>query len=284
MVICPRCGAQTPSGFAFCQQCGVQLPAVDPQGPTMAGSADMVRGMASAGNAAPARPAATPAAAPTSTAAWGYAISVNRDGSDGERFPLAAEFVNIGRAGADVAFDQDRFLARVHARVERSGESVRIVPVDTLNGVFRKLDAPVELVDGAIVLVGREVLRYETLDGDERASEPLVRHGVALFGSPPRDPWGRLLQLLPSGGIRDIRHLFGDEVVLGREEGDVVFRDDAFMSRRHAAITWDGRRPTLTDLGSSNGTFIRLTGPAAIRNGDQLRMGDQLFRFELQRR
>jgi len=32
------------------------------------------------------------------------------------------------------------------------------------------------------------------------------------------------------GGYRDIRHLAGEEVVLGREEGDIVFRDDAFMS------------------------------------------------------
>jgi hypothetical protein len=311
-VICQRCGSQTPAGFAFCQQCGVQLPAVDPSGPTMAGGgADALRA-GSIGNARPVAPAApaqmppsmppsmpppgpmpsapmaaprsaSPSSAPQNAPAWGSAISVNRDGSDGERFPLAAEYVVIGRAGADIAFEQDRFLARTHARVERSGDTVRVVPIDTLNGVFKKLDGPVELVDGAIVLVGREVLRFEVLDADERAAEPLVRHGVALFGSPPREPWGRFVQLLPSGGARDIRHLWGEEVVLGREEGDLVFRDDAFMSRRHAAVTWDGRRPTLTDLGSSNGTFIRLSGPTAIRNNDQLRMGDQLFRFELRR-
>ena len=87
-----------------------------------------------------------------------------------------------------------------------------------------------------------------------------MRHGVALFGSPPREPWGRLIQLVPSGGYRDVRHLAGDEIVLGREEGDIVFRDDAFMSRRHAAVTWDGRAAQLTDLGSSNGTFVRITG------------------------
>jgi len=314
MVVCPRCGSQTPSGFAFCQQCGVQLPSVDPQGPTMAGSGDAAIRGGSIGRAqpvpvagpaampmplpvaAPPGPAAMPApAAPASlpgsrpgpstspTGAWGAAVSVNRDGTDGERFPLAAEYVTIGRSGADVAFDQDRFLARSHARVEKSGDTARVVPLDQLNGVFRKLDAPLELVDGAIVLVGREVLRFEILDADERAAEPLVRHGVALFGSPPREPWGRFAQLLPSGGIRDVRHLWGDEVVLGREEGDIVFRDDAFMSRRHAAVNWDGRRATLTDLGSSNGTFVRLTGPTAIRNNDQLRMGDQLFRFELRR-
>ena len=112
---------------------------------------------------------------------------------------------------------------------------------------------------------------------------PLVRHGVSLFGSPPRDPWGRLVQLVPSGGYRDVRHLFGEEIVLGREEGDIVFRDDAFMSRRHAAVTWDGKRAQITDLGSSNGTFVRITGPTALKHGDHVRMGDQLLRIELGR-
>ena len=149
--------------------------------------------------------------------------------------------------------------------------------------MFRKTDAPVELVDGVVVLVGREVLRFETVDADEKTVNPLIRHGVALFGSPPREPWGRLVQIIPSGGYRDLRHLTADEIVLGREEGDIVFRDDAFMSRRHAAITWDGKRAMITDLGSSNGTFVRITGPASLKSGDHVRMGDQLLRIEFGR-
>jgi hypothetical protein len=208
-------------------------------------------------------------------------VLVNRDGTDGQRFPLASEDTILGRTGADISFDDDRFLARQHARIERHADgSVRIHPIDTTNGVFKKTDASVELADGQIILVGREVLRFEKVSQEERTIQPLIRHGVAVFGSPPRDPWGRLLQLIPSGGYRDARHLFGEEIVLGREEGDIVFRDDAFMSRRHAAITWDGRRALLTDLGSSNGTFVRLSGPTVIKNGDHVRMGDQLLRIE----
>lgn len=216
--------------------------------------------------------------------AWGTAVLVNRDGSDGQRYPLAGEYLVVGRQGADIAFDDDRFLARQHARLERAGDgSVKIHPIDTLNGVFRKADAPVDLADGTIVLVGREVLRFERVDAEEAKVHPLVRHGVALFGSPPREPWGRLLQIIPSGGHRDVRHLVGEEVVLGREEGDIVFRDDAFMSRRHAAVTWDGKRAQITDLGSSNGTFVRVTAPTPVKHGDHVRMGDQLLRIELGR-
>jgi hypothetical protein len=239
---------------------------------------------------APARPAPLPSlprqnqAAPQAAPAWGSAVLVNRDGTDGQRYPLAGEYLVIGRSGADIEFSEDRFLARQHARLERAGDgSVRVIPIDTLNGVFRKADAPVDLADGATILVGREVLRFERLDAEETKVAPLVRHGVALFGSPPREPWGRLLVLVPNGGHRDVRNLNDKEVVLGREEGEIVFRDDAFMSRRHAAITWDGRRVQITDLGSSNGTFVRVAGPTSLKHGDHVRMGDQLLRIELGR-
>ncbi len=316
-IACPRCSAPTPIGFVYCQACGLHIQAVaptDPGGnarprsgsqpiPAAAPSSPGVRPGASpppplaaidpqAATMAPNPHAATPQVRPPTAqpqpqpggVQWGTAVLVNRDGTDGERFKLDAEYTVIGRAGADIAFDEDRFLARLHARLERGGDGVvSVSPTDTLNGVFRKTDTPVELTDGMVVLVGREVLRYERVDLEERAVTPLIRHGVALFGSPPREPWGRLLQILPSGGHRDIRHLVGEEVVLGREEGDIVFRDDAFMSRRHAAINWDGKRAQLTDLGSSNGTFVRLAGTTPVKHGDHLRLGDQLLRIELGR-
>lgn len=233
------------------------------------------------GAAVAARP---PGAGAFTAPPWGTAVLVNRDGTDGQRFPLAGEYLVVGRQGADVAFEDDRFLARQHARLERASDgTVKVIPIDTLNGVYRKTDAPVDIIDGSIILVGREVLRFEKLDSEETKLHPLVRHGVALFGSPPREPWGRLVQLVPSGGYRDVRHLVGEEVVLGREDGDIVFRDDAFMSRRHAALTWNGQRAQLTDLGSSNGTFIRLREPQTLKANDHVRMGDQLLRIELGR-
>jgi pSer/pThr/pTyr-binding forkhead associated (FHA) protein len=281
MVQCPRCNSATPASFAYCQQCGLHLQAVAPTDPSPGGARPGAAAGVDPQGATLAVPGEAPRAAARAAAAWGTAVLVNRDGSDGERFSLTGEYLEIGRAGADIAFEQDRFLARSHARIERSGDRVQVQSLDPLNGVFRKVELPHDLDDGAVLLVGREVLRYERVDADERAAEPLVQHGVALFGSPPRAPWGRLSELLPSGGVRDVRHLNGEEVVIGREEGDLVYRDDAFMSRRHAAITWDGKRARINDLGSSNGTFVRLVGATSLRHNDHLRMGDQLFRIEL---
>jgi hypothetical protein len=314
---CPRCGTATPVGFAYCQQCGLHMQPIAPTDPGNA-AAPRPRTPSSAPLQAPPVPppavivqnapnpnmlgappidpqAATMAqpdagrpipgvGARPSANAWGSAVLVNRDGSDGQRFALSSEDIVLGRSGADIVFDEDRFLAKQHARLARGADgAVKLHPIDTLNGVFKKADAPVELADGATILVGREVLRYERVAPEERTVHPLIRHGVALFGSPPRDPWGRLHQIVPSGGHRDVRHLIGEEIVLGREEGDIVFRDDAFMSRRHAALNWNGSRAQLTDLGSSNGTFVRVVAPITLKHGDHIRLGDQLLRIELGR-
>ena len=75
--------------------------------------------------------------------------------------------------------------------------------------------------------------------------------------------------------------------MIGREVGDVIFAEDPFLSRRHASVRvheplGDDRRFGLVDLGSSNGTFLRVRRDVALRHGDQFRVGQQLFRVELE--
>src|SRR5262249_47428814 len=125
-ISCPRCGSSAPAGLAFCPQRGVEIRAaapgppprggrgycgrvaaggVDAFGGTIAAMGPEVQGLragviggggaagpASGAGAAALGSAPTPAAAQT----WGQAVSVNRDGSDGERFPLGAEYVVFG--------------------------------------------------------------------------------------------------------------------------------------------------------------------------------------------
>jgi hypothetical protein len=151
-----------------------------------------------------------------------------------------------------------------------------------MNGVYFRL-RPGEahaIVDGDHILIGKEVLRFEVVEPEERAQGTAVQHGVRLFGSPVRSPWGRLRQIVQSGVARDVYHLGAAEVILGREDGDLRFTDDEFMSRRHARISNSDGRFEIADLESSNGTFVRVRGDRALKKGDVFRVGDQLFRFE----
>ena len=76
------------------------------------------------------------------------------------------------------------------------------------------------------------------------------------------------------------------EHVIGRGADAGVRIDSSKISRRHARIVVRGGGATVEDLGSKNGTFVgteRLTAPRALRNGDQLLVGDVLMVFRLAR-
>jgi hypothetical protein len=72
-------------------------------------------------------------------------------------------------------------------------------------------------------------------------------------------------------------------VTIGRREGEVVL-DDPEISRRHLTIApGPHAEVVITDLGSTNGTFVngaRIAGPTVLRPGDELRLGDSICRLE----
>ncbi len=226
-------------------------------------------------------PNPTPAAMPRAEVTFGRLVAVNRDGSDGKSYGLTGEQIDIGRSEAALLFADDLYLAPRHARFEKKAGKVTVRALDEVNGVFARVKEPVPLANGDRMLLGKEVFRYEEVTADERDLKPAKQNGTLVFGTPPRSPWGRLQQLITAGVPRDIYYLSKNEIVLGREEGDLTFPDDEFMSRRHAVIAHTGGKTELRDNGSSNGTYIRIRGDRELKSGDLIRMGDQLFRFEL---
>jgi pSer/pThr/pTyr-binding forkhead associated (FHA) protein len=108
--------------------------------------------------------------------------------------------------------------------------------------------------------------------------------GTLVFGTPVTPRYARLSQRTTEGVSCDVFHVRKPETVLGRESGDVVFPDDPFMSRRHASLRFDAtgaKAFRLTDLGSSNGSFVRIRGEIALKHGDEFRVGQQLLRVVL---
>jgi pSer/pThr/pTyr-binding forkhead associated (FHA) protein len=134
-----------------------------------------------------------------------------------------------------------------------------------------------------MILIGQQVLRFEIPSEAERQVGPATQHGVMVFGTPEQPRLGRLVQYTTEGLPRDIYYLQRDETVMGREQADLVFAEDPFLSRRHAAIALqrEQRRFVLRDLGSSNGTALRCRTERALLQGDQFRLGRHLFRFDL---
>ncbi len=306
--VCTACNKQTPVGFAFCQHCGHRLsgsapaaaaPATTPVAKaseeafarTMAPTSDNLemieKARASAQIPATAKKptaGASPATLidehPAGAKLSGRLVTVRRDGTDGEAAPITGETFDIGRSEGALRFSEDPFLAPRHARLVTVAGKVTVRALDTLNGVYVRIQGGCDLSPGDDFIVGKEMLRFEPVAETERESQAVFQYGTRLFGSYPRESWGRVRQISIGGTTRDVWHVARAELVLGREEGDVTFPDDEFMSRRHAAVRRAGEGTRLEDLGSSNGTFIRIRGDRALKNGDVLRLGDQLLRFE----
>lgn len=207
-------------------------------------------------------------------------IFVHHDGTDGTSYHLQGDQIDIGRTQGDLLFE-DPYLSPRHARIVSQPEGQILSDLESRNGVFIRLRAGADLEDGDLFLVGRQLLKFELVPDYERDLRPAVQHNVMQFGTQQSVPsWGRLRQMGPTGVAHDVFYFGRDQVVIGREQGDIVFSDDQFLSRRHAYVSRQGGLGHLEDLGSSNGTFVRLRSAHLLVPGDVVRMGNVLLRFE----
>ena len=74
----------------------------------------------------------------------------------------------------------------------------------------------------------------------------------------------------------------GTELSVGRQSANQIVVSDEQVSRRHAEIKGIAGGALITDLGSSNGTFVngtRVSSPQTIRPGDTLQVGTTVLRL-----
>lgn len=301
---CSRCGALSEAKMRFCRDCGAGLaePAAAPSAaaavePTCPGCGlEREKGAAFCRHCGAAfRESAQPAFTPPldahpfaalsqshSRSATPRLVTLLKDGSEGRSIALEARDADIGSCEGEVTLPDDPYISPRHARIACRDGTYSVRDLDSVNGVYVRLREEAELRDRDLLLVGQQVLRFDVLNDAERPLGPAFQQGVMVFGTPEAARFARLVQYTTEGVSRDVHYLFRDETVIGRENGDIVFTDDPFLSRRHAAIRVDhaGRRFTLQDLGSSNGTALRIRGEHVLRDGDQFRIGRHLFRFE----
>ena len=250
-VACPQCNHVNSSANVFCGACGFRL----------AVPAERLFGQAPA---APVQPAV---GVITLTA-------LRADGSEAGTYSLPVGGGSIGRETGGI-FAGDSYLSPVHATFRPSGPARASVKDEkSLNGVYRKLgrDVPTELKPGDIFRIGQEIVRYEEL-----TPQPPSPDGVIRLGAPSKGYIGRIALVIGREETGNAFPIPETGIQLGRERGDVLFPEDGYVSGLHCRLTWDGTKLWLTDLGSSNGTFLRISD-GEFRSGDVLLMGQQLFR------
>ncbi len=255
VVVCPQCSHVNTTSNLFCGSCGFRL-----------------------GSAAP-RPAPV-APAPAAEPAGGTITltALRADGSEAGTFQLPGGNGTVGRETGGI-FAGDSYLSPRHATFRSAGLGRAVVRDDSsLNGVYKKLgrDVPIELRPNEVFRIGQEIIKFEPL-----TLQPPAADGVERLGAPSKGYVGRIALVIGREETGNAFPIPEGGVHLGRERGDILFPEDGYVSGLHCRLTWDGQRLFLTDLGSSNGTFVRIAGEADIRSGDVLLMGQQLFRVAI---
>ena len=80
---------------------------------------------------------------------------------------------------------------------------------------------------------------------------------------------------------RDSSQILVEEMTIGKAaDCGMVIASDDYISRRHAKLVRDGEHVFLEDIGSSNGTFLRVRRPVVLEPGDEFMVGSSLLRVD----
>jgi pSer/pThr/pTyr-binding forkhead associated (FHA) protein len=201
--------------------------------------------------------------------------ALRADGTEAGTFQLPGSVVTLGRETGGI-FAGDSYLSPRHATFRAMGPGRATVRDEgSLNGVYKKLarDVPVELRPNEVFRIGQEIIVFEPLAKEETSAD-----GVERLGAPSKGYIGRIALVVGREETGNAFPIPESGVHLGRERGDILFPEDGYVSGLHCRLSWDGQKLYLTDLGSSNGTFLRVK-EADLRTGDIVLMGQQLFRL-----
>jgi pSer/pThr/pTyr-binding forkhead associated (FHA) protein len=202
----------------------------------------------------------------------------------GTAFALGADEVQAGRSQGLVIFPSDPCLASHHATFVSRGNALSLRDEGAPGGVFVRIPRgqSVPLRPGGLFAVGDRLLRFA---GTLPAQPPPPPDGTLRLGAPRPEGPAVLVEEWMEGGVGGRVYLrTGPSVTVGRGGCAVNLGDDPYLSQAHAEIVVDAEGATaLRDLGSSNGTFVRMAPGAEIplQDGDMLRMGREVLRVEI---
>jgi len=260
---CPRCGADASVG-TFCAKCGQAL--------------------GSRGTQLMAPVGAMPASVPRTYVelAPGRARLVLERGAghEGDVYKLEAAVTEVGRTRGGIRFPDDPTLAPHHASFLFRKGSLHVRDEGAAGGIHLRLRGlSIPLRPGDQLVVGDRLLRYAGPLPPAAAPPP---DGTRRLGA-PRPGGGAVVleELLERGAVGRVFVRSGPSITIGRVGCAVNLGDDPYLSQAHAEILVDGSGSArLRDLGSSNGTFARLSprSERELRDADVVRMGREVLR------
>jgi pSer/pThr/pTyr-binding forkhead associated (FHA) protein len=205
------------------------------------------------------------------------------DGSLGKTLSIMKETI-IGRENCDLNYPHDLLLSPRHASIALRDDKLMLRDLGSQNGSYVRQRLDTELSPGDIFLLGRELFRFTTQSLDEALNKNAAQ-GTVMWSGPPKLQKGpisaKLEHIKLNGEVVAEFKLEKPETTLGRSTGDLIFKEDPYMSGTHARIVTQPGRFVLQDLRSRNGVYRRVRNEVELADGDEFFMGEQLFRVEV---
>ena len=253
--VCRECSIAVPSGHKFCGTCGAAVP---PQIVQM--QINYFGTMQTPGRA--------------------RLILIRGDSDvDGLSYLLQGAEHVAGRDQGQILFPEDDWMNPRHANFVYENDTLVVRDENSVNGVFVRIRDRVQLDIGDRFLCGEQLLLIAPSAEEDAGPEP----DHTYFYTPPhRNARFLLVQVLQGGVPGSVFAARGNTMDIGREDCDVSYPADVFISGKHARVEMsnDGRF-TLVDLGSKNGTYVRIKQPTPLQHGDYIFLGRQLLRVEI---
>jgi class 3 adenylate cyclase len=202
---------------------------------------------------------------------------LDRDYSPTAEYPIVTS-VTIGRYEGDLRFSDDADMASLNARIFLDdGYPVLEDLSQGKESVFLKVSGAYTLQNEDIILMGQQVLKFSEVEGALEAGTQL---GASLVDITKvlKKPVAEVLQLNPKGRAAQTLPIRSSQVQFGRVRGDFTFEDDRLMSRLHARILQRAEDFLLEDLGSRNGTFVKVRTKARVPIDGEILVGNALLR------
>lgn len=253
--VCAECSSPVPSGHKFCGACGATVP-------------DDVQNMREEyfGRAQ------TPGTARL------VVVRGQEGSSEGMTYLLHGREHIAGRQGDHVVFPDDPWVSPRHANFFYRDGSLVVRDEQSANGVYVRVTRPTPVSDGDRFLCGEQVFRVEVTSDDPAG---VGEDGTYFYASPRRPSAFRLVQMLEGGADGMVCGAHDDVCRVGREQADLNFPHDIYMSGRHAHLEQRGDDTLLVDDGSRNGTYLKIRGEQALADGDYLFIGKELLRVDV---
>ena len=275
--ICDECGEIVPEGHKFCGNCGKRYEPV-PEKQIAEANKDFennARRVISRVNFLEQN--VPQQSSPNNVPVMFTLYHINPDGSRGDDIPIIEGENIIGRSSSP-ALNADRFVSPKHVRITCRGNSATIEDCGSLNGTYRKMNnESVTLNDGDTFRIGEELLCYAHGSSTQPILSPRTNDATKLIGGSESFGWGYISSILGPYSEGDVYRLYSPTVTLGRTSADILFPRDGFVSGRHASLRESSQGAILTDLNSSNGTFVKLKKPATVTDTICILIGNQLL-------